>query len=64
MVICVNFFQTELMGEIYSKGLFRAIGKVLLMKFSWKLIKTNNGKWSLFVKKTAVFVVCVNTIGQ
>ena len=28
------FFQTELMVEIYSKSLVRAIGKVLLMKFS------------------------------
>ena len=26
--------QTELMVEIYSKGLVRAIGKVLLVKFS------------------------------
>ena len=34
VVIWVNFFQTELMFEIYSKGLVRAIGKVLLMKFS------------------------------
>ena len=29
-----HFFQTELMVEIYSKSLGRAIGKVLLMKFS------------------------------
>ena len=29
-----QFFQTELMFEIRSKGLVRAIGKVLLMKFS------------------------------
>ena len=34
MVIYVNFFQTELMVEIYSKSLVRAIGKVLLMEFS------------------------------
>ena len=26
--------QTELMDEIYSKSLVRAVGKVLLMKFS------------------------------
>ena len=30
----VNFFQTELMVEVYSKCLVRAIGKVLFMKFS------------------------------
>ena len=34
VVIWVNFFQTELMVEIYSKSLVRTIGKVLLMKFS------------------------------
>ena len=32
--IWVIFFQTELMAEIYSKSLARAMGKVLLMKFS------------------------------
>ena len=30
------FFQTELMVEIYSKGLAKAIGKLLLMQFSKK----------------------------
>ena len=34
MVIRVNFFQTELMVEICSVSLVRAIGNVLLMKFS------------------------------
>ena len=34
MVITVKIVQTELMVEIYSKSLGRAIGKVLLMKFS------------------------------
>ena len=34
VVIQVNNFQNELMVEIYSKNLVRAIGKVLLMKFS------------------------------
>ena len=34
MVIGVNIFQTELVAEIYSMSLVRAIGKVLLMKFS------------------------------
>ena len=34
MVILVKDFKTELMVEIYSKGLVRAIGKVLLVKFS------------------------------
>ena len=32
-VACPNV-QTELMLEIYSKRLVRAVGKVLLMKFS------------------------------
>ena len=32
--IWVNNFQIESMVEIYSKCLIRAIGKVLLMKFS------------------------------
>ena len=30
----VKTFQTELMVEIYSKSLVRAIGKVLLMKLN------------------------------
>ena len=34
VVIWVINFQTELVVEIYSKSLVRAIGKVLLMKFS------------------------------
>ena len=34
MVIWVNNLQTELMAEIYSKSLVRAIGKVFLMKLS------------------------------
>ena len=34
VVIRVKFFQTELMVEICSKSVVRAIGKVLLMKFS------------------------------
>ena len=34
VVIWVQNFQTEFMVEIYSKSLIRAIGKVLLMKFS------------------------------
>ena len=34
VVIRVNNFQTELMVEIYSKSLFRAIGKLLRMEFS------------------------------
>ena len=29
-----NLFHTELMVEIYSKSLIRAIGEVLLIKFS------------------------------
>ena len=34
VVMRVNFFQTELMVETCSESLVRAIGKVLLMKFS------------------------------
>ena len=34
VVIRVQFFQTELMVEICPESLVRAIGKVLLMKFS------------------------------
>ena len=42
------------MVEICSESLVRAIGKVLLMKFSYRTpIKTHKGneKWSLFVNK-------------
>ena len=34
MAIQVKIYQNELMLEIFSKGLLRAIGKVLLMKLS------------------------------
>ena len=34
VVIRVKFFQTELMVKICSESLVRAVGKVLLMKFS------------------------------
>ena len=34
VVIWVNYFQSELMVEIYFKSLVRALGKVLCMKFS------------------------------
>ena len=34
MGIWVKIFQTEVMVEIFSKSLVRAIGKVLPMKFS------------------------------
>ena len=34
VVIRVKIFQTELMVEICSESLVRAIGKVLLMRFS------------------------------
>ena len=33
VVIWVKSFQTQLMVQIYSKSLVRAIGKVLLIKF-------------------------------
>ena len=51
VVIWVNLFQIELMVEIYSKSLVRAIGKVLLVKF--RPIKTHkvDDKWPLFVNK-------------
>ena len=47
-----QFFQTELMVQIYSKSLVRAIGKVLLIE-SRTPIKIHKGdeKWPLFVKK-------------
>ena len=53
MVIWVRIVQTELMVEIYSKSLVRAIGKVLLMRFSYTPIKAHTGdeKWPLFVNK-------------
>ena len=35
VVIWVKILQTELVIEIYSKSQVRAIGKVLLVKFSW-----------------------------
>ena len=46
MVIWVKNVHTELMVEIYSKSLVRAIGKVFP-------IKTHKGdaKWPLFVNK-------------
>ena len=34
VVIRINFFQTELTVAICSKSIVRAIGKVLLVKFS------------------------------
>ena len=34
VVIWVQISQTEIMVEIYSKSLVRAIGIILLMKFS------------------------------
>ena len=52
MVISVIFLQSELIVEICSVGLVRAIGKVLLMKFRTP-IKTHKveEKWPLFVNK-------------
>ena len=51
MVIQVKNVQTELMVEIYSNGLVRAIGKVL--HIARTPIKTHKGdeKWPLFVNK-------------
>ena len=53
MILWVKVFQTELMFEIYSKRLVRAIGKVSLMSFSSNTNKTHQGegKWPLFVNK-------------
>ena len=53
MIIWVTFFQPELIVEISSKSLVRAIGKVLRMKFIGTLIQTHKGdeKWPLFVNK-------------
>ena len=39
MVILVKICQTEVTIEIYSKGLSRAIGKVLLMEIGYDLIR-------------------------
>ena len=51
MVIQVQISQNELMVEISSKSLVRAIGKVLLMNLSRTPIRTHkgDGKWPLFV---------------
>ena len=48
-----QFFQNELMVEIYFKSLVRAIGKALCMEFSRTPTKTRKGdkKWPLFVNK-------------
>ena len=53
MVKLVKRFQTELMVEIYSKSLVRAIGNVLLMKFTRSPINIHKDadKWPLFVNK-------------
>ena len=53
MVIRANIFQTELLVEIYSKGIVRAIGKVLLMNLARTPIETPKGDeiWPLFVNK-------------
>ena len=51
MVICVNICQNELLVEIYSKSLVRAIGKVLHMEFKLKHQLKGNEKWPLFVNK-------------
>ena len=56
-----QILQTEIMFEIYSKILVRAIGKVLQMKSSYRtLIKTRKGD----EKQTTVLVVRINNIGQ
>ena len=64
MVIRVKDLQTELMVEIYSKSLARAIGKVLLMKLARIQIKTHKGdeKWPLFVNKQLVWWSASKTI--
>ena len=53
VVIEVIFFQIELIVEICSKSLVRAIGKVLLINLARISIKTHKGeeKWPLFVNK-------------
>ena len=52
-VIWVETFQNEVMVEICSKSLVRAIGKLLRMSLSRTPIKTHKGdeKWPLFVNK-------------
>ena len=66
MVIWVKNVQTELMVEIYTKSLVRAIGKSISheneLEPQSKLIKVmQNG---LFCKQTAALVVRINNIGQ
>ena len=53
VVIWVKFVQTELMVEICSKSLVRAIGKVLLYNLATTPINTHkgDGKWPLFVNR-------------
>ena len=56
MVIWVQNVQTELMVEIYSKSLVRAVGKVLLARTPIKM--------AFVCKQTAVLVIRVNKFGQ
>ena len=59
----VIWVKTELMVEICSKSLVRAIGKVLPINNQLKPIKVSkNGLVNC--KQKAVLVVCINNIGQ
>ena len=60
MAIRVNFYQNELMVEIYSKSLVRSIGKV--RNLARTLIKTH--KVAFVCKQTAVLVVPAITLGN
>ena len=54
----INFFQNELIREIYSKGLVRSIAKVLLMNSIYQEHQSKPimmVKHGLVCKQTAVF---------
>ena len=53
MAIWVRIFETELMIEIYSKSLVRAIGNVLILKSNLETnsIHKTDSEWPLFVNK-------------
>ena len=46
-MLWVNIFKTEIMMAIRLKGLIRAIGKVLLMKYSTTSIEINKSDTNL-----------------
>ena len=59
-----QIFSTELMVEICSRSLVRAIGKVLLIKLGHQLKPIKVMKMAFVCKQTAAMVVRINNIGQ